>query len=298
MVVEACKSGIVGSFPALNQRTSEGFEKWLQQITSDLEEYNAANPDNPAAPFGVNLIVHSSNPRMKEDLKLCVRYKVPLIITSLGAISEVIDAVHSYGGIVFHDVTNMRHAKKAAGAGVDGLILVCAGAGGHAGTLSPFAFLPEVRSFFEGTILLAGCISDGRSVAAARIMGADLAYIGTRFINVTESNANDYLQNMIIESAAADIVYTDELSGVYANFLRQSIVDAGLDPDNLKRKDEELKFEEEFTVDEEDAKAWRDIFSAGQGVGSIDDVPSVQELCARLKSEYEAAMNDAREMAQ
>jgi len=289
MVTEACKSGIVGSFPSLNQRSSEGFERWLKEITEELQAYNTANSDRPAAPFGVNLIVHASNPRMEEDLKLCVKYEVPLVITAMGAVREVVDTVHSYGGIVFHDATNLRHAKKAASVGVDGLILVCAGAGGHAGTLSPFALLPEVRGFFDKTILLAGCISDGRSVAAARMLGADLAYVGSRFINVSESGANDYLKEVIIGSAAADIVYTAAISGVPCNFLRQSIIDAGLDPDNLASKDE-IDFGKELQYEEEERKAWKDIFSAGQGVGAIMDTPMTAELCARLRDEYEVAM--------
>ena len=293
MVAEACKSGVVGTFPALNQRTGEGFEQWLNEVERLLAEHDEANPDTRAAPYGVNLIVHHTNPRLKEDLETIVHHEVPLIITSLGAVTDVVDAVHSYGGIVFHDVTTVRHAKKAIGAGVDGLILVCAGAGGHAGVLSPFALLSEIRAFYDGTVLLAGCISSGDQVAAARAMGADLAYIGSRFINVTESGANDYLKQMIVEAKAADIIYTDAFSGVPANFLRQSVIDAGIDPDNPEKRTESVDAGQEFTYEEEEQKAWRDIFSAGQGVGSIDDVPATAELCDRIRSEYEAALNRA-----
>ncbi len=278
LVIACCKSGILGTFPALNQRSSEGFEAWLEQIEAAL------GGDEGAAPFGVNLIVHRSNPRVQADLEICVRHKVPLVITSLGAVREVVDAVHSYGGVVFHDVTNIRHARSAIRAGVDGLILVCAGAGGHAGTLSPFALLPEVRRIFDGTILLAGAISDGRSVAAAQVLGADLAYMGTRFIATKEAYAPEANKEMIVSSTAADILYTDSISGIPANFLRPSLEAAGLDPDNLPKKDD-INLGEELDA----AKAWRDIWSAGQGCGTIDDVPTVAELAERLKQEYDEA---------
>ncbi len=289
MVTEACKAGIVGSFAALNQRNSEGLDAWLREIIEDLETWNITNPDLLAAPFGVNLIVHRTNSRLQEDLQAIIRHKVPIVITSLGAAENVVEAVHAYGGIVFHDVTNPRHAKKAAAAGVDGLILVCAGAGGHAGTLSPFAFLSEVREFYDKTILLAGCISDGRSVASARIMGADLAYIGSRFINVAESGASEIMKKLIIESNALDVVYTAEVSGVPGNFLRKSIIDAGLDPDNLQTKSK-VEIGEMLTCEQDEKKAWKDIFSAGQGVGSVCDTPTTAELCARLKKEYDATV--------
>ncbi len=235
LVVEACKAGVIGGFPALNQRTSEGFDAWLQEIGARLAGFEAET-GRRAAPYGVNLIVHRTNPRVDADLALCVKREVPLIITSLGAVKAVVDAVHGYGGVVFHDVTNLRHAVKAAAAGVDGLILVCAGAGGHAGTLSPFALVPEIRRLFDGTIVLAGCISRGDQVAAAEVMGADLAYIGTRFIATRESTASEANKRMILESRAADIVYTPAISGIPANFLGKSLEAAGLDLANLPDK--------------------------------------------------------------
>ncbi len=286
LVIETCKNGVIGTFPALNQRTSEGFEEWLVEIEQALADFEAANPGKRAAPYGVNLIVHHTNPRLQADLEICVKHRVPLIITSLGAVADLVDAVHGYGGVVFHDVTTVRHGKKAAGAGVDGLILVCAGAGGHAGIASPFALVPEIRQFFGGTILLAGCISDGRGVAAAEMMGADMAYLGTRFINTKESMVKDANRQMIIDAAAADIVYTPAISGIPANFLRESLVKAGLDPDNLPVK-KEINMGEELDTE---SRAWKDIWSAGQGVGSIDDVPSAAELCERLKREYRDAI--------
>ncbi len=279
LVIETCKAGVVGTFPALNQRDSEGFEHWLQDINKALDGVE------DAAPYGVNLIVHKTNPRLQADLELCVKYKVPLIITSLGAVSDVVDAIHSYGGVVFHDVINVRHAKKAAGAGVDGLIAVSAGAGGHAGTLSPFALLAEIRAFFDKTILLAGSLSLGSDVLAAQVMGADLAYMGTRFINTRESLASEAYKKMIVDSSAADIVYTKEISGVNANFLNPSLEQAGVDLTNFSKPDE-IDFGKELSTD---AKAWKDIWSAGQGVGSIGDVPSVAELIENLQAEYTAA---------
>ena len=286
LVVETCKNGVIGTFPALNQRTSEGFEAWLVEIERALSDFEAANPGKRAAPYGVNLIVHHTNPRLQADLEICVKHKVPLIITSLGAVADLVDAVHGYGGVVFHDVTTVRHGRKAAGAGVDGLILVCAGAGGHAGIASPFALVPEIRQFFDGTILLAGCISDGRGIAAAEMMGADMAYLGTRFINTKESMVKDANRQMIIDAAAAHIVYTPALSGIPANFLRESLVKAGLDPDNLPAK-KEINMGEELDTE---SRAWKDIWSAGQGVGSIDDVPSAADLCQKLTREYRDAI--------
>ena len=273
LVVEACRAGLVGTFPALNQRTGEGYEAWLDAIENGL--------DAKSAPFGVNLIVHGSNVRLKADLETTVRRKVPLVITSLGAVKDVVDAVHSYGGLVFHDVIGRRHAEKAAEAGVDGIIAVAAGAGGHGGTLSPFALLREIRSVFDGTIVLGGAISDGAQIAAARLMGADLAYLGTRFIATKESMAPDGFKQMIVGAKASDIVYTSAISGVNANFLRPSIVAAGLDPDNLPPH-------AQMDMNNE-AKAWKTVWSAGQGVGSIADVPATAELCARLIGEFEAA---------
>jgi nitronate monooxygenase len=279
-VVEACRAGVVGTFPTLNQRTTEGYDAWLGQIGERL----AAIPG--AAPFGVNLIVHKSNARVKDDLAATVRHKVPLVITSLGIVPEVIDAVHSYGGLVFHDVTNMRHAVKAIEGGVDGLIAVCAGAGGHAGRLSPFALLPELRNLYSGPLLMGGAISTGRHIAAALMLGADMAYMGTRFIAVRESMAVQAHKEMVLQAKAADIVYTPAISGVHANFLRASIAAAGLDPDNLPEA-------AGTHVGDHDKRPWKNIWSAGQGVGSIEDVPSIAELVARLGAEYHAALREA-----
>lgn len=279
LVVEVCRSGLIGTFPALNQRTTEGFADWLDEISARLADV----PD--AAPFGVNLIVHKSNPRLAADLKVSAGRKVPLIITSLGAVKEVVDEVHAWGGLIFHDVINRRHAEKAAEAGVDGIIAVCAGAGGHAGTMSPFALLTEIRSVFSGTVILAGAIGTGAQIAAARLMGADMAYLGTRFIATREALVEPAYKAMIVGSTAADIVYTPKISGVNANFMRKSIVAAGLDPDNLPSHGE-LDMQSE-------AKAWKRIWSAGQGVGAIADLPGAAELCDRLVVEYRAAMQAA-----
>lgn len=273
LVVACCRAGLVGTFPALNPRSTEAYEAWIETIEGQLAATDA--------PYGINLIVHGSNRRLTADLEATVRRRVPLVITSLGAVKEVVDAVHSYGGLVFHDVINRRHAEKAAEAGVDGIIAVCAGAGGHGGLLSPFALVPEIRSFFTGTIVLAGAISSGAQIAAARLIGADLAYMGTRFIATRESTASAEFKTMIVGSRAADIVYTSAISGVNANFLRPSIVAAGLDPDHLPAH---TKMDMEG-----EAKVWKDIWSAGQGVGSIADVPSAGDLCARLIGEFDAA---------
>jgi nitronate monooxygenase len=273
LVAACCQSGVVGTFPALNQRTTAGFVEWLDELNATLTDKDA--------PFGVNLIVHKTNPRLQADLEQVVRHKVPLVITSLGAVAEVVDAVHSYGGVVFHDIVNQRHAEKAAKAGVDGLIPVAAGAGGHAGIVNPFALVPEIRSVFDGYIALSGCISSGRGVAAARALGADFAYIGTRFIATQEANAPDAYKQMLLDSTSADILYTPAISGIPASFLRQSIVAAGLDPDRLKPKTE-INLGEELDA----AKAWKDIWSAGQGTTEIRDVPPAAQLCARLIREY------------
>lgn len=292
LVVETCKAGAIGTFPALNQRTSQGFENWLIDIKKHLSDWET-HTGKKAAPFGVNLIVHKSNPRWQADLQLCIKHKVPLVITSLGAVAELVDSVHAYGGLVFHDVVNTRHAKKAAAAGVDGLIAVCNGAGGHAGTLNPFALISEIRQFFNKTLLLAGSLSHGRDIAAAELMGADMAYMGTRFLATSEANVVDEYQQMIVDSQASDIVYTPKISGVNANFLRQSIEAAGLDPTDLKPK-AELDFGSELDLDKEDAKAekkaWRDIWSAGQGVGSIDKIQTANELICTLTTEYHQAI--------
>jgi nitronate monooxygenase len=287
LVLAQCKAGIVGSFPALNARPVEVLEQWLQRITTELDEYRAKHPDKPVAPYAVNQIVHHSNDRLQHDVEMCVKYKVPIVITSLRAPNEVVDAVHSYGGIVMHDVINIRHAKKALEAGVDGLILVCAGAGGHAGTLSPFALVSEVRQFFDGPIALSGSIAHGGQILAAQAMGADFAYIGTRFIATQEANAMPDYKQMLIDSAAGDIVYSSLFTGVHGNYLKKSIAKAGMDPDNLPEADKStMSF---GSGGSSKSKAWRDIWGAGQGVGLINDAPPVAELVARLKREYDAA---------
>ena len=290
LVIECCKNGIVGTFPALNQRTSEGFEEWIIEVKTALSEFQVETGKKPA-PFGVNLIVHKTNPRLEADLTFCVKHKVPLIITSLGAVSELVNTVHRYGGLVFHDVIKKRHAEKAAEAGVDGLILVAAGAGGHAGTINPMPLVAEIKSFFDKTILLAGCISSGRDIASALQMGADLAYMGTRFINTKESKAPKAYRDMIIESGANDIVYTAAISGVSANFLRPSLENMGVTEEMLSRN-AKVDFGEELTVKEEEAKAWSTIWSAGQGVTGIHDAPAVEVLIADLKTEFKNAIKE------
>lgn len=290
LVIECCKNGIVGTFPALNQRTSEGFEEWLIEIKTALAHFEKET-GKKAAPFGVNLIVHNTNPRVQADLELCVKHQVPLIITSLGAVSELVEAVHSYGGLVFHDVIKKRHAEKAAEAGVDGLILVSAGAGGHAGTINPMPLVSEIKRFFKKTILLAGTISTGRDIASALQMGADLAYMGTRFINTQESKAPKEYRDMIINAGADDIVYTAAISGVAANFLGPSIKAMGITEEMLTRE-KKVDFGEELTVHKDDAKAWATIWSAGQGVTNIQNAPHVSELVAELKSEFISAIKE------
>ena len=284
IVIECCKNGIVGTFPALNQRTSEGFEEWVIEIKTELDNYEKETGIKPA-PFGVNLIVHQTNPRVKKDLSICIKHKVPIIITSLGAVSQLVNAVHSYGGLVFHDVIKKRHAEKATEAGVDGLILVAAGAGGHGGTLNPMPFISEVRSFFDKTILLSGCISSGRDIASAIQMGADLAYLGTRFINTLESKADEKYKEMIINSKAGDIVYTAAVSGVNANFLRQSLESMGI-TEEMWGNTKKINFGDELDAAQAEAKAWKTIWSAGQGVSSIEDCPSTKDLIDRLKKEF------------
>ncbi|MEM9921296.1 MAG: nitronate monooxygenase family protein [Bacteroidota bacterium] len=288
LVTECCKNGIVGTFPALNQRTSEGFEEWLIEIKEELDRFEQETGQK-AAPYGVNLIVHRTNPRLQADLEICIKHKVPLIITSLGAVSELIDQVHSYGGLVFHDVIKRRHAEKAAEAGVDGLILVAAGAGGHAGTINPMSLVAEVKSFFDKTVLLSGCISTGRDIASAMQMGADLAYMGTRFINTSESKADDGYRNMIIDSGASDIVYTAAVSGVSANFLRPSLEAMGI-TEELWSKKAKIDFGKELDAAQAEAKAWKTLWSAGQGVTTIKDVLPAAQLIARLKDEFAAAI--------
>ncbi|MFN8409837.1 MAG: nitronate monooxygenase family protein [Flavobacteriales bacterium] len=282
LVIECCKNGIVGTFPALNGRTSEDFERMLARITGELERHEQTT-GRKAAPFGVNIIVHPTNPRIMADLQLCAKYKVPLIITSLGAVKELVSAVHDHGGLVFHDIVKKRHAEKAAEAGVDGLILVAAGAGGHAGTASPFALVAEIRSFYTGIILLAGGINSGSDILAARTMGADLAYMGTRFIATRECLASDDYKQMILSSGIDDIIYTDGVSGVKANFIKQSLERAGIDLS--QKKDEDFS-----KLSGSHAKAWKDIWSAGHGSAGITDVPTVAELVMRLGIEYKAAL--------
>lgn len=287
LVLAQCKAGIVGSFPVLNARPPELLDEWLTQIQQALAQHRAEHPDAVIGPIAVNQIVHQSNARLERDVRVCVDHRVPIFITSLRApIKEMIDAVHAYGGIVLHDVVNLRHAQKALEAGVDGLVLVAAGAGGHAGTLSPFALVGEVRKLFDGPLVLSGSIANGASIFAAQAMGADLAYIGTRFIATREAHAAHAYKQAIVQANAADIVYTNLFTGVHGNYIRQSIVAAGLDPDNLPVSD---KSQMDFGGGSSEAKAWKDIWGAGQGVGLVDDIPSVAELVARLKDEYQAA---------
>jgi nitronate monooxygenase len=288
LVIECCKNGIIGTFPALNQRTTEGFEKWIIEIKSALDLFEKET-GKKAAPFGVNLIVHQTNPRVKADLEICIKHKVPIIITSLGAVPQLVGAIHSYGGLVFHDVIKKRHAEKAAEAGVDGLILVCAGAGGHAGTLNPMPFVAEIKKFFHKTILLSGCISNGQDIASALQMGADVAYMGTRFINTKESKAPEDYRKMIIESDANDIVYTAAISGVSANFLRPSLEAMGITEEMLKRT-KKIDFGKELSAMEKEAKAWSTIWSAGQGVTNISDNPTVKDLVDLMKKEFKVSI--------
>lgn len=288
LVIECCKNGVVGTFPALNQRTTEGFEEWVIQIKEELAQWEQET-GKKAAPFGVNLIVHMTNPRVQADLEICIKHKVPLIITSLGAVSELVNAVHGYGGLVYHDVIKKRHAEKAAEAGVDGLILVAAGAGGHAGTLNPMPFIQEIRSFFPKTILLSGCMSNGNDVASAMQMGADLAYLGTRFINTKESTASEGYRNMIIDSGASDIVHTAAVSGVAANFLRPSLEAMGITEEMWSQK-AKIDFGKELDAAKAEAKAWKTLWSAGQGVATIQDDVPVANLVSRLKKEFIEAL--------
>lgn len=288
LVIECCKAGVVGAFPALNQRTSEGFDAWLEEITVALADYERETGNQPA-PFGVNLIVHPSNPRLKDDVALCVKHEVPLVMTSLGAATEIVDAVHSYGGLVFHDVVNAKHARKAASAGVDGLIAVSAGAGGHGGSLNPFALVNEIRQFFDKTVILGGSVSTGGNVAAAQMMGADLAYVGTRFLATKECGVEDDYKQMLVDTTATDIVFTPAVSGVPANFLAPSLMKAGIDPKTAETPEVDLGLELAGEHGGDEAKPWVDIWSAGQGVGSIKDLPAAAELVARMKSEYAAA---------
>jgi nitronate monooxygenase len=288
LALACCRQGIVGSFPALNQRSSDGFEDWLVQMNEELAAFRSANPDIKTAPYAVNLIVHRTNPRWQADLELCVKHQVPIVITSLGAASQVVEAVHSYGGVVFHDVTNQKHARKAAEAGVDGIIAVAAGAGGHAGTINPFVLVHEIREVFDGTILLAGGLSHGEDLLAAQALGADLAYLGTRFINTFESQADEAYRNMIIEAVSGDIIHTPAVSGVPASFMRQSLEAADFPMDELNQAGE-INYGEKLKPIDDEAKAWKTVWSAGQGVSQIHDVLSVSELVSRLTEEYRNA---------
>lgn len=287
MVIAQCRAGIVGSFPSLNARSTEILDEWLTEITEALAAHNAANPERPAAPYAVNLIVHRSNTRLEQDVEICIKHNVPIIITSLGARPEINDAIHSYGGIVFHDIINLTHARKALEKGADGLIAVCAGAGGHAGTLSPFALVQEIRQFFDGPLLLSGAIAHGRSVLAAEAMGADLAYAGSVFIATEEANAAPEYKQCLVEATADDIIYTNLFTGIHGNYLRQSIEAAGLDPKNLPTSDpSRMNF---GSGGNQAAKAWRDIWGCGQGIGVINKVETVASVVNRMEQEYTAA---------
>lgn len=284
LVLAQCKAGVVGSFPALNARPEAQLDEWLAEITEELASHDAKNPDRPSAPFAVNQIVHKSNTRLEHDIEMCVKYKVPIVICSLGARVEVYEAIHSYGGIVLHDIIHNFHAHKAIEKGADGLIAVASGAGGHAGTLSPFALIQEIRKWFDGPLCLSGAIAHGGAVLAAEAMGADMAYIGSPFIATSEARAADEYKNMIVESDAEDIVYSNLFTGVHGNYLKGSIVNAGMDPDNLPVSDpSKMNFGGDKT------KAWKDIWGCGQGIGAVDEVVSAGELVDRLDAEYQAA---------
>jgi nitronate monooxygenase len=287
LIIAQCTAGIVGSFPALNARPQAMLDDWIRTIKETLAEHAAENPEEPVAPFAVNQIAHQSNDRLLADMETCVRHEVPIIITSLRPPAELVQAVHGYGGLVFHDVINLRHARKAIAQGVDGIIAVCAGAGGHAGTASPFALIKEIRREFDGAIILSGCMTSGSDVLAAQALGADLAYIGTRFIATTEANALPAYKDMIVASTSADIVYSSLFSGVPGSYLKGSIANAGFDPENLPEGD---KAAMDFGKrNQAEAKAWRDIWSAGQGVGNIDEILPARDLVLRMEQEYLAA---------
>jgi len=287
LVIAQCKAGIVGSFPALNARPASQLDEWLAQITEELADWDAKNPDLPSAPFAVNQIVHKTNDRLEHDVEMAAKYKVPIIITSLGAREDVNQAVHAYGGIVMHDVINDRFARKAVEKGADGLIPVAAGAGGHAGALSPFALIQELRTWFDGPIALSGAIANGAAILGAQAMGADLAYIGSAFIATKEANAAQGYKDMIVESSGEDIVYSNLFTGVHGNYLRPSIIAAGLDPDNLPEADpSKMNFGSGGNTK---AKAWKDIWGCGQGIGAVEEILGAGELVAKLAAEYEAA---------
>jgi nitronate monooxygenase len=290
LVIAQCTSGIVGAFPALNARPATMQDEWLHRITEELAAWDKANPERPAAPFAVNQIVHKSNTRLEQDLALCVKWRVPVSITSLGAREDVNQAVHSYGGITLHDIINDRFAHKAIEKGADGLIAVAAGAGGHAGTLSPFALMQEIRAWFSGPVALSGAIAAGRSILAALAMGADFAYIGSAFIATVEANADEAYKQMIVRCNGGDIVYTDLFTGIHGNYLKPSVLKAGLDPEKLPVRDPTVM---DFGAGADAAaKAWRDIWGCGQGIGAIQDVPPASGLIARLEREYHAALGE------
>jgi nitronate monooxygenase len=286
LVIEQCKAGVIGSMPALNARPAAQLDEWLAEITETLAAWNRANPDRPAAPFAINQIVHKSNDRLEHDMMVCAKYKVPIVITSLGARTDVNDAVHGWGGIVLHDIINNFFAKKAIEKGADGLIAVAAGAGGHAGVKSPFALIQEIREWFDGPVALSGSISTGDAVLASQAMGADFAYIGSAFIATTEARASDDYKQCIVDSTSDDIVYSNLFTGVHGNYLKGSIIKAGMDPDNLPESDPTKM---NFAGADSAKKAWKDIWGAGQGVGAVKAVVSTAELVARLKREYTAA---------
>jgi nitronate monooxygenase len=286
LVMAQCKAGVMGSFPALNARPESQVDEWLAEITEGLADHNAKNPDRPAAPFAVNQIVHRSNTRLEHDLTMCVKYKVPVVISSLGAVPEVNEAIHSYGGIVLHDIINNRHANSAIRKGADGLIAVAAGAGGHAGPLSPFALVQEIREWFDGPLLLSGSIATGGAILAAQAMGADMAYIGSPFIATDEARAADDYKQMIVDSGASDIVYSNYFTGIHGNYLKPSIAAAGMDPDNLPVADPSKM---NFDGATSGAKAWKDIWGCGQGIGAVKSRGPVADLVDRLESEYQAA---------
>lgn len=288
LVIAQCKAGIVGSFPALNARPAEKLDEWLTQIKEELAAHDRAHPDRPSAPFAVNQIVHKSNDRLDHDMEMCVKHKVPIVITSLGAREEVNKAIQSYGGIVLHDIINNKFARKAIEKGADGLIAVAAGAGGHAGVMSPLALIQDIREWWQGPLILSGAIATGRAVVAAQAMGADMGYIGTAFVATKEANAPDTYKNMIVASDGGDIVYTNLFTGVHGNYLRPSIVAAGMDPENLPESDPtKMNFGSGGNTK---AKAWRDIWGSGQGIGAVKSVPGAAELVARLTREYDAAL--------
>lgn len=286
LVIAQCKAGIVGSFPALNARPASLLDEWLARIKEELAAHDAAHPDRPSAPFAVNQIVHRSNDRLEQDLQVCAKHRVPIVITSLGARPELNQAVHGWGGIVFHDVINQTFAHKAVEKGADGLVLVAAGAGGHAGMLSPFAFVAETREWFGGPIALSGAIANGRSIRAARVLGADVAYIGSPFIATMEANAPSPYKQMIVDCTAEDIVYSSLFTGVHGNYLKPSIRNAGLDPEHLPESDPS-----KMNFGAASAKAWRDIWGSGQGIGAIKAVKPVADYIAELKREYAAAID-------